>query len=102
MEFLVASGGGSLDELIVRVPNDPKEIAESLTQLADKHYIKAAGPKSIRDFHALVAQVAENNGNKNDNLKRRGRVLEEIIQHQRDFMATIVRPTTLGLTFGLR
>jgi len=45
MEFLVASGGGSLDELIVRVPNDPKEIAESLTQLADKHYIKAAGQR---------------------------------------------------------
>jgi|SRR5580658_443457 hypothetical protein len=102
MEFLVASGGGSLDELVARVPDDPQRIANSLSQLAQKKYIKTEGSKNIRDFYSLVAKVVESRDGKNGTKEQRRWVLEEILQRQKGFMDTIVRPTTLGLTFGLR
>ena len=102
MKFLVASGGGSLDELIVRVPAPPQSIANSLTRLAGERYVRSEGPKSIQDFDALVARFGNaSESDNNDKGYTRERILSEILRHERGFMDTIVRPTIRGLTHGL-
>lgn len=103
MEFLVASGAGSFDELLLRLPDDPDNIADSLANLAEKQYVKSAGPKTIADFRELVHQLVRANPNgRRDGTRLRGRVLEEIAQRQPEFIKTIIRPTTKGLTFAFR
>ena len=103
MEFLVASGGGSFDEVLARVPTDPKNVAEALTQLAGKSFVQSDGDKSIRDFYDLVGRVLSANGSiGNDSSRLRRRVLEEIVRREHGFMNSVVKPTALGLTFGLR
>ena len=103
MRFLVASGGGSLDELIIRVPAPPRAIADSLTRLAGERFVRSEGPKSIEDFDALVAKFG--NAGESDTTTDKGyereRILNEILRHERGFMDTVVRPTIRGLTHGL-
>ena len=102
MKFLVASGGGSLDELIVRVPAPPHSIASSLTRLAGERYIRSEGPKSIQEFDALVAKFGSaSESDTTDKGHNRERLLSEILRHERGFMDTVVRPTVRGLTHGL-
>jgi hypothetical protein len=102
MQFLVASGGGSLDEILVRVSARPETVVQSLIQLADKGYVRVTGPKDINDFNDLVLKVRGRNGyelySKFDQKKK---VVEEIVRQEPEFMKTIVSPTARGLTFGL-
>jgi hypothetical protein len=101
MKFLIASGGGSLDEILVRVPQRPDKVAESLAELAAKGYVRVSGPKGIEDFSALVAEIRLQNGyDAEGKLAQRQKVVEAIVKRHPDFMKTVVSPTPRGFNFG--
>jgi hypothetical protein len=102
MQFLVANGGGTIDEIVARVSSRPQNIAHSLATLSTQGFLRVTGPKKVEDFSKLVEQVRAKNGyDGEDKLAQRGQVLEEIVQRQPEFLRTVVSPTTRGITFGL-
>ena len=102
MRFLVASGGGAIDEIMLRVPAPPKAIANSLTHLKSERLIRTEGPKTIEDFDALVAKYSSaDESDRNGGSTQQELILDEIVRKERGFMDTVVRPTIKGLAHSL-
>jgi len=103
VELLKRTGGNTVDEILVRVPERPQSISSSLRELSEGGYIKVKGPKTINDFEELVKRVKSSNGYEYYSAeKQKSCVLEEIMNHAKDFTRTRVHLSTSGFRLALQ
>lgn len=102
LEFLVASGGAALDELVARVSSRPHNLVESLKSMDDQGLIKIAGPRNVDDLQELVEGVRKVNGYDSYSKGRQRKVvLKHIFKDASGFSETMVRLSVPGYALAL-
>lgn len=79
-EFLLASGGSYLDEVIARVSSYPNTLINDLKDLDEKGYLKVDGPRSINELSELIESIIQKElGSDSTKDEQRRAVLRQIL-----------------------